>query len=320
MTSHPKSPFIKSPLGKVSFRNILSPPGSPRHASSFTPRSPHHGHANPHFATSVPAGHLPSYGHTDSVPNSPPAAPHPYRRPSGPYQTAVTMPTQPLPDPFGSPAAEALPAYHSHIPSQTYHGDGLPSSITSMHHGSLGSPTVVGSPHSVRPHSLFDPSATPRSASFSHPVPINDKAHEAAVRRHHLSGYVTRFYFSSIEYLRKSYHPIHPAFIEWAHKLGPEAIAILWRELSGNILLPVVYMFEYKSKANVKNYDVGARLEYLHLSSDGKTFSMEYMGDICIREQWHLVHKNKSLLMFAQPLNPKLIAVRGVMFAPKGSK
>lgn len=144
--------------------------------------------------------------------------------------------------------------------------------------------------------------------------------HDDAARRHHLSGNFGKFFFSSYEYVQNPYYPVHPAFADWIHTLGPEALAFIWREVPGNILLPVVYMYQYKSKANVENYNVGARLEYLHLSHDGQSFSKEYMGDICIREQWHLVHKNKPLLMFAQPLNPRLIPARGQMFAPKGSQ
>lgn len=316
----PKSPLTRIPLNKNPFRSVLSPPGSPRHPVQLVPGSLHQGHAHAHFATSAPKGHLPTYGHVESVPGSPPAAPHPYRAPSGPYQMARTMPAQPLPNPFGSPPTETLPAYSSHAPSQTYHGDGLPSNIDTRHRNSVGSPTGITSPRSVRSRSLVAPSGPPGSASFPHPVPVNQHAHEEAVRRHHVSGHVNRFFFSSIEYVKHSYYPVHPAFARWVQKLGPEAIAIIWREVSGNILLPVVYMFEYKSKANVESYDVGARLEYLHLSQDGKSFSMEYMGDICIREEWHLVHKNKPLLMLAIPGNPRLIPVRGQMFMPKGSK
>lgn len=349
--SHPPSPSISTRLSRVSFRRgPLSPLSggsrlSPRlptsghpypqlpsssHPSPLLPGSPLRGHVHPHphphphrrahaqnhFSASVPARHLPNYdSYPDSVPSSPPGPPHPNRPPSGPYQSAMTMPNKPLPNPFGSPAAETLPAYSSQALPNTYHGDALPRSSSISRGSSLISPQIR-TPRSHRSYS----STTPRSAVFTRSVPVNHDHHDEANRLHHISGTVSKFFISSFEYTQHPFYPIHPAFADWIDNLGPEALALVWRLTSENILLPVVIVSEYVSKANVQNFHLGARLEYLHVSANGMTFSKEYMGDICIREEWHLVHKNIPLLMFAQPLNPRLMPIRGLMFAHKEGK
>lgn len=321
---------LSSQLGRVFSRpGNLSPTGATSHPSPLLPGSPlrheapPHPQSLPHHAASVPAGHLPSYGHygamatsprAESIPTSPPAAPHPFRRPSGPYHLAMTMPNQPLPQSFGSPDPETPPAYH-HVPGHSYHDDHLPHSpVRSRGFG----PNSPGLPVTPRSPSFYGNHASTTHRSPAHLAPINEHSHDEAARRHHVTGTVSKFFLSSFEYLQHPHYPIHPAFVDWLNHCGPEVLAVMWRVVSGNVMLPVVVMYEYKSKANVKDFHVGARLEYLHLSSDGHTFSKEYMGDICVREEWQLIIKNKPMLMFAQPLNPKLIPVRGQMFVPKG--
>ena len=161
-----------------------------------------------------------------------------------------------------------------------------------------------------------------KSATFMQSIPVNQRPHDDAVHRHRipLNHQTSKFFLSSFEYLRHSYFPIHPAFSEWIHNAGPANLALIWRETQGEMLLPVAVIYEYQSKANIEAYQSGARLEYLHLSGDGQSFTREYMGDICVREEWHLIHKNKALLMFAQPGNPRLLPVRGEVFVPKGGK
>lgn len=277
----------------------LSPPGSPaRGQGSRGPTVTHH-------ATSVPPHMLPSHSPRDYnhvIPNSPSAAPTTpdYRRPSVPHHSN-TMPASALPNPFGSPTTTELPpSYHVNPMSPSYAS-------------SMASPR-----HHQRSYSV----SAPKSAGLRQTIPVDQRTHDDAVYRHRipLNYQTSKFFFSSFEYVQNSYFPIHPAFSEWIHNAGPANLALIWRQVEGNILLPVVIMHEYESKANIEAYRYGARLEYLHLSGDGQSFTREYMGDICVREEWHLLHKNRPLLMFAQPGNPRLLPVRGEMFKPKGGK
>lgn len=326
MTSYPNAPLSGRPL---------SPLPSPARAQySKHPALTHH-------ATSVPANSLPTYnsgghGHGQShahahdhdhdldhdhnldhaqahahtrghalsdkdAPDSPPGAPTASSHHLALPHHAFTMPAGPLPSSYGSVSSELPPSYHSGPMSPGYH-------------------EPVHSPHPTRRHSAHH--EMPKSATFRHIIPVDQEIHDDAVRQHHipLNWQTSRFFLSSFEYLRHSYLPIHPAFSEWVHNAGPANLALIWREIKGEILLPVVVMYEYKSKANIEAFQTGARLEYLHLSDDGRSFTREYMGDICVREEWHLLHKNKPLLMFAQSGNPRLIPVRGEAFRPKGGK
>lgn len=281
MASHPHNA-----LGRLQ----LSPPGSPS-----TPMMGSRRPSVAQHAASVPAHLLPCYADDLASPPGAPTTPT-YRRPPPVAHPASTMPANMLPSSFGSPLPDLPPSYQYNPMS----------------------PSFADSP---RPHQAYD-MPTPKQLSFSRPDPVNQRMHDQAARRHGIpNNYQTsKFYFSSFEYVRNSYFPVHPAFSQWVHSAGNDVLALIWREVDGNILLPTVVIYEYKSKANIEAYPTGARLEYLHLSRDGRSFTKQYMGDICVREEWHLLLKNKPHLMFAQPGNPKLLPIRGNLFKPKGGE
>lgn len=336
MTSAPHKPILKIPNSP---RSPATPSGSRRpsmvhYVSSPTARSrpsPRHSSVNQQYgatpttptrlglrrpsivqaASSMPGPALLSYGSTSAThtrpqtPMSPPGAPTTptYRRPSVSTPAAVarypaTMPANALPNPFGTPPDDLPPAYYQYNP---------------------GSPSYAASPRSR----LSQAPLTPHTSTLSRVIPVNIRHHNDAVSRHHVpmgTWQTSTFFISSFEYLQSSYYSVHPAFSDWLHTAGPDNLALIWREVDGNLLLPVVVIYEYRSKANIAGYESGARFEYLHLSHDGRSYTREYMGDICVREQWHLIHKNKPLLMFAQAGNIRLIPIRGEMFKPKGGE